>query len=198
LIAPHPGIYEWARILIGRGGPLLSALPADEAAQILGAKNIIILDPQAEKPLSREEVLHADAFIVGGIVDRTPRPGETKRIRLLGVAKPRKILFHGDIHGVPNRINAIIEILLKARYRYCGNIDEAIRSTMSRRDVILRAMVELSRWSRGKKRRVPITLYEELRKWLPITLRDFIIAARKIGLEVEGFSKGQTLHENPR
>ncbi|ABM79955.1 hypothetical protein [Hyperthermus butylicus] len=187
LLAGIPeGGFEWLRLLMGRGSVSISSLPGDEAAMLRGARRIILLDPSAEKPLTPSEVLEADAFILGGIVDRLPRPGETSRLRLRGLAEPRRLLFHGDVHGVPNRINMLVEILLRARYKYCGDLDQAIRSVMSPRDARLRAAVEIARWSRGKKRTVPWTLYEELCKWLPLTPRDFVRAARMAGLEVEG------------
>jgi tRNA (adenine9-N1/guanine9-N1)-methyltransferase len=194
------GAYEWLRLLLGRGAVQVSELPADEALRLRGARRIVLLDPSAYRPLTSSDVVEADAFIVGGIVDRIPRPGETGRLSL---AQPdsverRRILFHGDIHGVPNRINMIVEILLKARYAYCGDVDRAIASTMSRRDARLRAMVEIARWSRGRRRKVPVDLYRELSRWLPITFDDFVKAVRKLGLEVEGFSKGQTRHESQR
>ncbi len=187
LLAGLPrGGYEWVKLLIGRGEVQVSPLPSDEALALRGATRIILLDPSAEEPLTPRDVLEADAFIVGGIVDRIPRPGETGRLQLKGgIAVPRRILFHGDVHGVPNRINMIIEIILKARYIYCGDIDRAIASTMSRRDAILRAMIEISRWSRGRKTAVPMSLYEQLRKWLPITPEDFRRAVHKLGLRVE-------------
>ena len=194
------GAYEWLRLLLGRGAVQVSELPADEAARLRGARRIMLLDPSASKPLTGDDVLRADAFIVGGIVDRIPRPGETGRLQL---AQPdsverRRILFHGDVHGVPNRINMIVDILLKARYRFCGDVDRAVATTMSKRDIRLRAMVELARWSRGRRSRVPLEVYEEMRKWLPISFEEFVRAARKLGLEVEGFSKGQTRHGNQR
>ena len=185
LAGAPPGAYEWLRAFLGRGLVDVSTLASDEAAYIRGADRIILLDPNAEHDLEPRDVLEADAFIIGGIVDRLPRPGETRKLVLKGLAEPRRLTLRGSIHGVPSRLNMVAEIVLMARYETCGNVEEAIRRVMSPRDAKLRAYVELARWSRGKKKKVPWSLYEELAKWLPLTPKDFVEAARMAGLDVE-------------
>lgn len=180
-----PGAYEWLHMFMGRGLVDYSLLPSDEAALLRGARRIILLDPNAEQGLRPSDVLEADAFIIGGIVDRLPRPGETRRLMLRGLAEPRKLALRGSIHGVPSRLNMLAEIILKARYETCGDVEEAIRSVMSPRDARLRAYVELARWSQGRRKKAPWSLYEELASWLPLSPRDFVRAARMAGLEVE-------------
>ncbi len=187
----RPGVAEWLRGLMGSVSVSLSWLPSDEALRIRGYRRIILLDPSAPEPLTSSDVLEADAFILGGIVDKVARPGETSRLPLRGFYQPRRLELRGSIHGVPNRINAVAEIILRARYETCGDIEEAIKRTMSRRDARLRAYVELTRWSRGKRRTVPWSIYEQLRSWLPLTPEDFAKAARMAGLEVEGSAKAK-------
>lgn len=181
-----PGAYEWLRLFMGRALVDYSPLASDEAASLRGARRIILLDPGADRDLDARDVLEADAFILGGIVDRVPRPGETRRLRLQGLAEPRRLALRGSVHGVPSRLNSVAEIVLRARYETCGDVEEAIRRVMSPRDARLRAYVELSRWSRGRRRKVPWSLYEELASWLPLSPRDFVRATRMAGLEVEG------------
>ncbi|BEP18258.1 hypothetical protein PYJP_16100 [Pyrofollis japonicus] len=182
----EPGVAEWLRAFMGRALVDFSVLPGDEAAELRGAKRIILLDPSADRDLGVDDVLSADAFVLGGIVDILPRPGATRRLKLRGIAIPRRISLRGDIHGVPSRLNQLVEIILRARYETCGDIEQAIRSTMSPRDARLRAYIELMRWSRGRRREVPVELYYELKEWLPLSLRDFIRAAKMAGLEVKG------------
>ncbi|MEM1680753.1 MAG: SAM-dependent methyltransferase [Sulfolobales archaeon] len=52
----------------------LSTLPK------LGVINAIILDPKASKPLRREELVNADAVIVGGIMGDHPPRGRTEEL----------------------------------------------------------------------------------------------------------------------
>lgn len=178
-----PGGLEWLRGFLGSPLVASTTLPADEALQLRGYRRVVLLDPSAEKPLSREDVLGADAFILGAIVDRTPRPGETQRLRLRGAYEARRLELRGSIHGVPNRLNTLAEILLRARYELCGDVEKAILASMTPRDTRHRAYVEISRWLRGRRQRVPWSLYCELRKWLPLSPRDFIRAARMAGGE---------------
>ncbi len=190
LSSARPGVVEWLRAFMGRALFDYSELPGDEAASLRGARKIIVLDPLAEKPLTSMEALSADAFIIGGIIDILPRPGATRKLNLRGLGEPRKITLRGSIHGVPSRLPQIAEIVLRARYETC-DVEEAVRRVMSPRDARLRAFIELMKWSRGQQRRVPLALYYELRKWLPISLRDFVRAAKMAKLEIEGLEGAQ-------
>ncbi len=190
LSSARPGIIEWLRAFMWRALFDYSELPGDEAASLRGANKIIVLDPSAEKPLTSHEALSADAFIIGGIIDILPRPGATRRLNLRGLGEPRKITLRGSIHGVPSRLPQIVDIVLRARYETC-DVEEAVRRVMSPRDARFRAFIELMKWSRGRRKQVPLTLYYELRKWLPISLRDFVRAARMARLEVEGLEEAQ-------
>ena len=181
----EPGALQWLRAFLGSPHVGATPLPADEAAAMLGARRIILLDPSAEKTLSPGEVLEADAFILGAIVDRVPRPGATRRLRLAGRYEARRIELRGSTHGVPTRLNMLVEILLSARYQYCGDPEKAVTSAMSPRDARWRAYIEISRWLRGRRARVPWSLYCSLRRWLPLSPKDFIRAARMAGAETE-------------
>ena len=203
----RPGMLEWLRLMLGRAAIDHSHLGTRDAVEVRGYKKVIALDPSADEPLSKDDVLNAEAFIIGGVVDILPVRGATKTlIEKLGGVERRKILFHGDIFGVPNRINAIVEIILRARYTTCGDIDSAIRTVMSSRDARLRAYVEISRLLRGtppSERVVNAEFYCELRKWLPISPKDFIIAAKMAQAKVVGdleacecVSKDQSNHRD--
>jgi len=186
LLAGLPrGAAEWLKAFAASPLVQVSQLASDEALVLRGYRRVVLLDPSAPEPLRGSDVVEADAFIIGAIVDRTPRPGETGRLRLRGHYTPRRLALRGSTHGVPNRVNQIVEIVLYARYATCGDIDQAIIEAMSPRDVRWRAYVEISRWLRGRARRVPWSLYCRLRQWLPLTPRDFAKAARMAGAEPE-------------
>ncbi len=183
LLAPvDERVIEW----LGAGMRLdhvwLSGGTCTEALRSHGYRRIILLDPEAEKPLTGREVREAEAFIIGGIVDLLPRRGATRTIEAEG-AERRSILLRGSVIGVPNRINIVASILLTARY-VTGDVEEAVRANMCPRDARLRAAVEIARRARGGM--VDWSLYEELRKWLPLTRRDFVKAARMAGVRVTG------------
>ena len=201
----RPGMLEWLRLMLGRAAIDYSHLGTRDAVEVRGYEKVVVLDPSADKPLSKDDVLGAEAFIVGGIVDILPVRGATKMlVEKLGDVERRKVLFHGDVFGVPNRINAIVEVILRARYTTCGDIDSAVRAVMSSRDARLRAYVEISRLLRGtppSERVVDAKFYCELRKWLPISPKDFIIAAKMAQAKVvgdleacESISKDQSNH----
>ena len=185
----RPGVGQWLRLLLGRARIRVTSHTTAEFLEALGSPRAIVLDPSAPSSLGSDDVTAAEVFIVGGIVDKVPRPGATTAISrpLLsrGLAEPRKITLKGSIIGVPNRINAIVEILLRARYETCGDVDRAVAASMSPRDARLRAYVEISREA-GRKRYVTWEFYCRLRSWLPLTPEEFLRAARMAHVEVKG------------
>ncbi len=189
LTSARDGLYSWLSPLLGRARVRITSLSVGDALEELGVRNVVLLDPNADESLSSNDVKSAEAFIVGGIVDRVPRPGATaKLLRLIPWAKRRRVELRGSIIGVPNRLNAIVEIILKARYKFCGNIEKAILDTMSPHDVRLRAYVEIARRA-GKAKKIDWNFYCELRKWLPLTINDFVKAARMAHVELVGSPK---------
>ncbi len=177
----RPGVLEWLRGFLGSPLVQASTLPSDEALVLRGYRRIVLLDPSAPEPLAPGDVLGAEAFILGGIVDRTPRPGETARLPLRGYYVRRRLELRGSTHGVPNRINVLAAVILDARYRFCGDVEKAITANMSPRDARARAYVEISRLLRGRRERVPWSIYCRLRAWLPLSPRDFVRAVRMAG-----------------
>ncbi len=201
LTSSKPGVGLWFKLLLGRARVTITGLSSRDFLASLNIRRPILLDPYAERDLDGRDVMEADAFIVGGVVDKVPRPGATKAIgRLIEEAKPRRIALRGSLIGVPNRINSIVEIVLRARYETCGNVEKAITTVMSPRDIRMRAYVEISREARGRGY-VNWSLYCRLREWLPLTREDFLKAARMAHVEVRGrleecetVSKDQSRH----
>jgi len=143
---------------------------------------IVLNAPEAE------DVNTADAFLIGGIVDKIPRPGLSRMLdSLVPWGVPRKIELRGSVIGVPERINRIIEVILKSRYVYNGDVERAIITTMTKKDRVARAYREITKELREKERSyVTRDLYEELRRWLPLTYDEFLEAARRAHAEVKG------------
>ncbi len=150
------------------------------------ADKVIILRADAATPLRPEDVIGADAFLIGGIVDKIPRPGLSRMLdSLVPWGVPRRIELRGSVIGVPERINRIIEILLKARYVYNGDVEKAVITTMTKKDRVARAYREIVKNMSEKGRSyVSLELYDELRKWLPLTMDEFEEAARRAHAEV--------------
>ncbi len=186
LTCVREGVYEWLSVLLGKAKIQYTSLPTSEALEVRGIRRIIVLDPYAEEPLTQKDLVYAEAFVLGGVVDKIARPGSTARIaRSIHNAERRKIVLRGMLHGVPNRINSIVEILLKALYVYNGNMEKSIIDTMSKRDIRLRAYIEIARFS-GHNRSISWDFFCELRRWLPLTIDDFIRAARMAHVSIVG------------
>ncbi len=175
--------------LMGRNKALLTSARPNELLWSVGAEDVVILRPDAPEELRPPDVMRAQAFLIGGIVDLTPRRGLSRILdRMVPWGKPRRITLRGSVIGVPDRLNRVAEIILRARLQYGGDVERAIVDSMSKRDVMRRLFVEIMRASeaRAGRRVVDASLYEELRTWLPITWEDFLEAARKARVEVVG------------
>jgi len=180
---------EWFREYMGANKVIITDAKPNELLWSLGADTVIILRPDATEPLTGDDVMRANAFLIGGVVDLIPRRGISRVLdNLVPWGIPRKIVLRGSVIGVPERINRIIEILLKARYLFKGNIEKAITSTMTKKDIMRRLFVEIMKRSttRGGTRYLSWDAYRELKKWLPIELDDFVEVARKAKVELTG------------
>ena len=148
-------------------------------------KDIILLDPNAEAVLTKEDVMRAKAFIIGGIVDKIiPRHGLTSKLLEDVEVLRRKIVLINSTVGVPHRINKIAEIVLATRYTYSALIP-AIRSSQSRIDSRWRAYVELSRLIKKYKRdNINLNLFfRNLSMWLNIDVKDINIVKRRLNID---------------
>lgn len=179
--------YDWLSEVMGVNKTTSTQSKPSELLWSMDADKVIVLRPDAPQPLTSNDILSADAFLVGGIVDRIPRPGMSRVLdNLVPWGLPRRIELRGSIVGVPERINRVIEIILKAKYLYPGDIERAIVSSMARKDVVARAYVEITRRARRQpgKAYVKWSLFDEMRRWLPITREEFLKAARRARVEV--------------
>ncbi|WP_223209009.1 MULTISPECIES: tRNA (guanine(9)-/adenine(9)-N1)-methyltransferase [Pyrococcus] len=156
-----------------------------------GINRVVLLDPNAEEVLSRED-LQERAFIIGGIVDMkgdkkgtTAKIGEVLEKEGIDVLR-RKIVLRGDIVGVPDRINHIAEILL--RMLYGEDMEKAILAVQAPTHARWRLRKEIPK----RKIRYLIDgklylvvekeLYDELKQWLNIRWEDFVKVLRETGM----------------
>ncbi len=109
----------------------------------------VVLDPYADIDLSEDSVRYK-VFIIGGILDKGNRlPRATERLYYLqsmdrlGIPR-RRIALRGSVMGVPERINRIVEIVLKHAVEGL-DLEEAILSSMTKSDKIARAIFEAQR-----------------------------------------------------
>ncbi len=182
LTSAPPGVEAWLRPFMASNFYQISSFDTDTALDIRGYRGSrILLDPNAEEDLKPWEVLEAEVFIIGGIVDKRPRPGATAELPVYSAIR-RRISLRGSLIGLPNTINAIVETILRARYLYSGDVERALYDTIPPHEARIRAYVEISRY---KRRIVTMEQYVELARWLPIRPHDFVKAARMAGVDVQ-------------
>lgn len=152
--------------------------------------NTIFLDPEGDCVLNEELVIKNDVFIIGGIVDKERRvKGESYELylhhKLNGIPRCR-IELRESIVGVPDRINKVIEIILKTRYE-THNLEKAIISSMSKRDRINRLFYELQRASYTLKtsgiKVIPNSMLKAI-NWIGANDNELSIAIKKAGVTV--------------
>ena len=201
LTAAPDGTRGWLYSFMRSPFVQITPLPTDEALETLGYDGkVILLDPSAPERLTPEDVMQAEAFILGGIVDKRPRPGATATLPVKR-AERRRIELRGSLIGVPNTLNSLIEAVLRARYLYNGDIERALYDVIPPHEARIRAYVEITRAAK-KRGCVDWSLYEELRTWLPLRPRDFEKAARMASVPLcekrEEISKDQFHHVSQR
>jgi len=181
-----PTTREWLYDVVGDSKMRIYQERPGRVLWSMGADRVVILRPDADEPLTEEDVREAQAFLIGGVVDRIPRPGVSRILdSMVPWGVPRRLELRGSLIGVPERINRIIEILLKARYAGMS-VEEAIVSSMTVKDVMARLHVEIARATRGGRLPAGDDLYESLASWLPVDCRLFRLAASKVGARVQG------------
>ncbi|MBE8539072.1 tRNA (guanine-N1)-methyltransferase [Geoglobus acetivorans] len=153
---------------------------------------VILLDPGAEEEFRGE---NADCYIIGGIVDKTGNKRGTTALIYERLVKNgysverRKILLRGDVIGVPDRINHIAEIVLRA-VMDGTSVEEAILSVQSRKIARWRLRKEIVKNSEKIKRNsrsfrvIRKSFFEDVKTWLNVELEDFYRCASDMGIIV--------------
>ncbi|MEM5830261.1 MAG: hypothetical protein QXL82_02000 [Candidatus Aenigmatarchaeota archaeon] len=95
-------------------------------------ERLIILDPYADKELTKEIVKENENFFVGGIVDVVRIKQATKMLaRYLGISEKfpsYKIVYKGSAFSFPDRINFIVKVIVKIKN--CLDVEKAIEESL--------------------------------------------------------------------
>ena len=181
-------VADWIHSVAGRNKIIITPSKPSELLWSMDADKVTIIRQDAPHPLTPNDILSSDAFLIGGVQDSVSRHGMGRMFdNLVPWGIPRRIELKGSIVGVPDRVNKIVEILLKARYKYGGEVDKAIIDSMTKRNVMTRLYSEIVKRSErsGGEQYVDMETYYDLAKWLPITKEDFIKVAEKAGVKVK-------------
>ncbi len=171
---------------------------------------VVLLDPRAEKELGPDD-LNAGAFVIGGIIDTSGKKrGITARIgdalEDAGIkVRRRKITLRGDIIGVPDRINMILDIMLRILVEE-KPAEKAILEVQAPLQARWRLRKELPKRAirykvNGKTYRViEKELFDEYSRWLKIRWEDFVKVLRELDLIALERKRIQHLNKisNPR
>ena len=158
-----------------------------KTADIESFENVIVLDPNAEKEFTHEEVNENTLILIGGIVDSSERlKGSTAEI--LPEVKHRKITYKGKVEIVPDRINEITKIVCQYLTED-KSLEEVVKENLTRDSKL--------RWLRKTLQKEVIRFYngttllrgipeEKWKKWQEeFGMSDFLF--RKAAGHVGGF-----------
>jgi tRNA (adenine9-N1/guanine9-N1)-methyltransferase len=179
---------DWIHSVAGKNKIIITPSKPSELLWSMDADKVTIIRQDAPHPLTPNDVLSSDAFLIGGVQDSVSRPGMGRVFdNLVPWGIPRRIELKGSVVGVPDKVNKIVEILLKARYKYGGEVERAVISSMTKKNVITRLYSEIVKRTErsGGEQYVSIETYYDIAKWLPITREDFIKVAEKAGVKVK-------------
>ncbi len=179
------GVEGWLYDVTGKNKMILAQERPGELLWSMKMDKVIILRPDADRDLSSTELLEADAFVIGGIVDKIPRPGLSRLLDMkVPWGQPRRISLRGSIIGVPARINRLVEILLRARLDFHGDLEKSIVYTMTRSDKVNRLFYEFTK-KRDLIEGSDICEIYSLYRWLNPTLDDIRIALKKAKIDIK-------------
>ena len=157
-----------------------------------GIDSIVLLDPSGEEVFTQktQKTRQAKCYVVGGIVDKAGnKKGLTseigKRLEMNGFdVVSAKILLRGDVVGVPDRINHIVEILLLTLLDGM-DVEEAIKAVQTPTIAKWRLRKELPRLSFriGSMRAISKSELSRF-DWLNISEKDFYEVAKQLGIVV--------------
>lgn len=145
-----------------------------------GINEVILLDPNGDEIFTGQK---AKCYVIGGIVDKVGnKKGWTskigKRLRRKGIrVGSLRIELKGDVIGVPDRLNTIIEILLRVILDG-EDVEKAVKSVQSPLVAKWRLRKELPKRTiridvRGKPFRVVRKSEIKNFNWLNIRPKDF-------------------------
>ncbi|MEM1938820.1 MAG: tRNA (guanine-N1)-methyltransferase [Acidilobaceae archaeon] len=180
---------EWVNMIAGRNKVTITQSKPSELLWSMDADKVIIVRQDAPHPITPNDILSSEAFLLGVSQDNIPRPEYGRLLdNLVPWGLPRRIELKNSIVGVPDSLNKIIEVILKARYKYNGDIEKAIITSMTQKNITTRLYYEIVKRAKRDLEGPSISwdLYYELSKWLPITKLDFTRVAEKAGIKIKG------------
>ncbi len=146
-------------------------------------RKVILMDPNAEENLTKNDVMEADVFLFGGVVDKeVPREGITSYIPCTSNCVRRKVVLMGKRIGVPFIVHKLAYVVLRARYELNGNLDEAIIEVMSSKDKRWRIAKEMI-WA-YRSGEDPLERAIKVAKVLKASEKDLKSAIKMSGLRV--------------
>lgn len=110
-------------------------------------RDSIVLDPYAEDEINEDLIRRTKVFIIGGIVDKGKRFDRATeyltKVSGYQEVKGYKITLRSSIIGVPDRINKILEILMKVIQG--STLEEAIIEEQTTSEKLARARYEIAK-----------------------------------------------------
>ncbi|MCS7106946.1 MAG: tRNA (guanine-N1)-methyltransferase [Acidilobaceae archaeon] len=183
------GFMEWVNMIVGRNKITITQSRPSELLWSMDADKVVILRQDAPYALTPHDVLSSEAFLVGMPHEKSISPTQSRFLdNLVPWGLPRRVELRNSVVGVPDSINKIVETVLKARYKYGGDIEKAVISSMTHKNAISRLYYEIMKASKKGIGSPYVTweLYEDLSEWLPISREDFEKVAEKLGVRIRG------------
>ncbi len=160
----------------------------EEFLKEMGFDKVILLDPNGEYVFNGQR---SKCYVIGGIVDKvgnkkgwTSKIGE--RLRKNGIkVKSVRIELKGDVVGVPDRLNAIVEILLRVILDG-ESVEKAVKTVQPPLVAKWRLRKELPKKTirvdvRGKPFRILRKSEIKNFDWLNIRIKDFYEVCSELG-----------------
>ncbi|MEM1927783.1 MAG: hypothetical protein QXS85_03490 [Acidilobaceae archaeon] len=188
IASSSPTIVETLEKNVGYNRVVVTAKSSAEFLWGKGIERVAVITRNAYKPLTSDELYSYDAYvfpILGGDNDIKTRSLVES---LVPWGKLRRIELRGSTVGVPEKLSRLLCILVRAFYDFDGDIDKAVVSCMSSRDIRRRLLREIE--SRAKEslmgRYVSIEDYLDIASWLPVTVQEFKRVCDLLGLKTRG------------
>lgn len=149
-------------------------------------ENPVVLDPEGPCLFTEEVARTRAEFIIGGIVDkeRTAKSATSRLAAMIGVEERCRVELRGSRVGVPDRINKIAEIVLRA---WAGEpVERAVLAVQAKRDRVYRLMWEIQK----RAKRAPDGTLEVTRaaiaeaNWLGAPEEEVELALRKLRVKI--------------
>ncbi|MEM0340615.1 MAG: hypothetical protein QXN05_00350 [Acidilobaceae archaeon] len=181
-----PKLLEALEKSVGHNRVILTSRSSAEFLWSRGIDRVAVITKTASKALTPEEVYSYDAYVLPVAHNEDDFRSRSFLESLVPWGKLRRIELKGSNVGVPTRPSRLLCVLLKAIYEFRGDVDKAVISCMSFRDMRRRLLKELEVRAKRSLMGSYVTLedYSEISSWLPISLQEFRRACELLGLKI--------------